>query len=328
MKSALVTGAAGFLGYHICAQLLKEHYYVIGLDNFITGSPQNISDLKNAYPEKFYFANHDVSTPWEVWQNWQNSIPTECFTSLVSVFHFASVASPHLFDKCSLEILAANSQGLKNAIAFADQHKAQVIFASTSEIYGSSTQPLNENNWGYVNSFGPRSCYDEAKRFGEALIYSSNLVNNTQHGVVRIFNTYGPRMNPTDERVVQQFIKNALENKDFLIYGDGTQTRSFCYVDDLISGIIMYAQSKISDPLNLGNDHEITIVALAELIQQLIPCSSKIQFSNKRRDDPIKRQPELKKAYQMLMPWKPTVPLQEGVLRTIQHIKGVSSYAT
>lgn len=324
MKTAVVTGAAGFLGYHLCEKLLKENYHVIAVDNMITGQAQNIKTLQNNYADGFLFIKADVTDPWI---SWKNDIPAVWLENTNFVFHFASVASPHLFEKYSLEIIDANSMGLRNAISFADEYKAKVVFASTSEIYGSAPEiAFTEDNWGNVNSFGERSCYDESKRFGETLIFSSNKKKSTQHGLVRIFNTYGPHMNSLDERVIQQFLKQALQNKDITIYGDGNQTRSFCYVDDLINAIYLYAKKNISVPVNIGQDEEITIHQLALLIKKLFNKDVRIIFTANRSDDPKKRKPDLTKALKLLSPWKPTTRLEEGLIKTNQYIKESTCY--
>lgn len=304
MKSVLVTGAAGFLGSHLCENYLRLGYEVYGLDNFYTGLRSNIEELKSRYPE-FQFIEKDVSTEW-------TSLPE--ISNLQYVFHFASPASPPHYQKLALETLWVNTIGLNNAIQFADKHKARIVFASTSEVYGDPEfSPQPESYWGYVNSFGERSCYDEAKRFGEALIFSHNKMKGTRHGLVRIFNTYGPRMNPNDGRVVINFILQALQNKDLTVYGDGKQTRSFCYVDDLIKGISQYAESGITFPVNLGNDTEFTMLELAEVVLKAIPSNSKLSFKNLPSDDPKKRRPDLTLAKKHLGGWNPEVPLKKGV---------------
>lgn len=212
-------------------------------------------------------------------------------SNLSHVFHFASPASPPHYQRIPLETLWVNSVGLKNSLQFADQFKARLTFASTSEVYGSpSVSPQPESYWGNVNSFGARSCYDEGKRFGEALIFSHNQVHNTQHGLVRIFNTYGPRMNPDDGRVIINFLVQALKGEDLSIYGAGQQTRSFCFVSDLIQGILKYSQTKLTEPVNLGNDQEFTILELATTIQLMFAEKNlKLNFHKLPADDPQQR---------------------------------------
>lgn len=310
MKSVLITGAAGFIGSHLCEHYLKQGYQVVGLDNFLTGSPQNIEQLKQKYNSDFFFIELDVSKPWPYIEGFH--IP-----NLKYVFHFASPASVKNYQKYALETMWVNSIGLSNAIQFADEHKARVIFASTSEIYGTPlSSPQKESHWGNVNSFGARSCYDEAKRFGEALVYSSNKTNHTLHGIVRIFNTYGPRMNPEDDRVVNSFINLALESKNLVVFGDGQQTRSFCYIDDLINGISQYAASEISQPVNLGHDSEITILELAQLIISLTGSQSQVVLSELPEDDPPQRKPDLSLARTQLN-YSPVVSLSEGLKKFI-----------
>lgn len=312
MKSVLITGAAGFLGSHLSEHYLRQGFTVYGLDNFYTGLKSNIAELKSKYPE-FHFVEADVSTDWPI---------LAAVKDLQYVFHFASPASPPHYQKLALETLWVNTLGLKHAIQFADRHQARVIFASTSEVYGDPEfSPQPESYWGNVNSFGERSCYDEAKRFGEALIFSHNKKHQTRHGLVRIFNTYGPRMNPNDGRVVINFILQALQNKDLTVYGDGLQTRSFCYVDDLINGISRYADAGLTFPVNLGNDTEFTMLELAEVVLKHIPSKSKLTFQDLPSDDPKKRRPDLTLAKKHLNGWQPEVPLKDGVLRMAEWLK-------
>jgi nucleoside-diphosphate-sugar epimerase len=310
--SIVVTGAAGFLGSHLCEHYLKNGYTVHGLDNFYTGLRSNIDLLRSKYPA-FHFIEKDVTGDW-------NGLPA--ISDLKYVFHFASPASPPHYQKLALETLWVNTIGLNNAIQFADKQKARVVFASTSEVYGDPEfSPQPETYWGNVNSFGERSCYDEAKRFGEALIFSHNKKLGTQHGLVRIFNTYGPRMNPNDGRVVINFILQALKNEDLTVYGDGKQTRSFCYVDDLINGISKYAASSLTFPVNLGNDTEFTMLELADVVLKQVPSKSKLTFKDLPSDDPKKRRPDLTLAKKNLSGWKPEVPLATGVKLMAEWLK-------
>ncbi len=308
-KNALVTGAAGFLGYHLCSRLLKEGYAVFGVDDICTGLNSNAEELKKKGVE---FIKADVSNDWD---QWTTSLPS----SFDLVFHFASPASPPLYQKMQLKTLAVNSLGLYRALEFATSHKARLVFASTSEVYGSpQVSPQPESYWGNTNSFGARSCYDEAKRFGEALIYSYNQEKKTRHGLVRIFNTYGPNMNPNDGRVIINFLVQLKEGKPLTIHGDGKQTRSFCYVDDLIEGIYRYAlKTDLAYPINLGNDKEFTILALAQEIQKLSPKKIEIEFTDRPVDDPPLRNPDLSLAKGVLE-WSPKVPLLEGLKKLLE----------
>jgi nucleoside-diphosphate-sugar epimerase len=313
-KSILVTGAAGFIGYHLCNFYLKKGYEVIGVDNLSTGSLENISDLSNDFQDSFLFFNQDVSVPWTFLESLKNK-------SFEFVFHFASPAAVNQYQNSPLETMWANSIGLKNALEFADAQSARLVFSSTSEIYGSdSTTPQSEKQWGSVNSFGERSCYDESKRFGEALIFSWNKINKTKHGLVRIFNTYGPRMNAGDGRVIVQFIRQALRNENLKIYGSGKQTRSFCYIDDLIHGISLYANSNLIEPINLGRIEEIQILDLANLILQLTESKSALIYSELPADDPPRRIPDLQLAELKLI-YKSEIPLRTGLISLIKALK-------
>ena len=309
MKNAvIVTGAAGFIGFHLAKSYLDQGFIVIGIDNYLTGSTENIAALQKQYAEKFKFFRHDVCEPWLFLNEIKNLNPA-------LVFHFASPAAVNHYQQFSLETMLVNSTGLQRALAAADILQSRLIFASTSEIYGSATvSPQSENYWGNVNSFGERSCYDEAKRFGEALIFTHNKKFKTRHGLVRIFNTYGPRMSPTDGRVVINFILQALKNETITIYGDGNQTRCFCYIDDLIRAILLYANSPIVAPLNIGNNHEITILELAKIVIQKLSSKSTLSFLPIPADDPKQRKPDLTKALELLN-YKPHVSLEDGVLK-------------
>jgi nucleoside-diphosphate-sugar epimerase len=239
------------------------------------------------------------------------------------VFHFASPASPPHYQRLGLETMWVNSVGLSLAMTFADQVGARVIFSSTSEIYGDpEISPQPETYWGNVNTLGPRSCYDESKRFGESLIYTYNLKNKTQHGLVRIFNTYGPRMNPNDGRVIINFLVQAMKGEALTVYGSGQQTRSFCYVDDLIEGIMKYAESPLTEPVNIGNDHEFTILEAAETVKKIFSDKKlKIEFQALPKDDPKQRKPDLSKAKKLLAPWSPKVSLAEGLRHVIKWLE-------
>ena len=310
MSTVLITGSAGFIGTHLSEHYLKLGVNVVGLDNYLTGSKANTEYLKKQYSERFIFIEQDASEAWPA-----------IHEKIKFVFHLASPASVKSYQKFPLETLKVNSVGLQNAIRFADAHKARLVFASTSEIYGSPLKsPQNENDWGYVNSFGERSCYDEAKRFGEALIFSSNKMNSTNHGLVRIFNTYGPRMFENDDRVPMAFVKNALNNQDLTVYGNGLQTRSFCYIDDLIRGLTLYADSVLTTPVNLGSDYEVTVLRLAEKVLKITNSKSKIIFAELPQDDPPQRKPDLQLAKEELN-YQPTTGLTDGLQNLADWLK-------
>ena len=316
MKTIVISGAAGFIGSHLSESFLRKNDHVIGLDNFATGQKSNIDVLRNVGLNNFTFIEQDVCNSW-------NDLipPSSQSTKIKYVFHLASPAAVNQYQQLSLETLWANSLGLKNALEFSDKFQARLIFASTSEIYGSPlSSPQKESDWGYVNSFGPRSCYDEAKRFAEALIFEHNRKYKTQHGLVRIFNTYGPRMNPDDGRVVTHMIRKALREEDLVIYGDGLQTRSFCFIDDLITGLELYADSDATQPINLGNDKEIKINELAQLILKLTGSNSKIKHTEALSDDPLQRKPDLSKAYSVIR-YQPKIDIELGLKKMIEYLK-------
>lgn len=314
--TAIVTGAAGFLGSHLAEHLLKNNYAVLGLDNFSTGLKDNAELLKR-YPN-FYFIECDVAKDWD----WKNKIPGNFWEDLRYIFHFASPASPKYFSSMNLEIVHANTVGLENCLKHAAP-SARVIFASTSEIYGNpQVHPQSENYWGNVNSFGPRSCYNESKRLGESLIYAYNERFGKRHGLVRIFNTYGPRIKPEDGRVVIEMLSRALQNKEILVHGDGKQKRSLCFVTDLISGIFLYAEKNLTFPINLGNSEELEILQLAEVVKEVCNKPSlKTVFGDKNPDDPIIRRPDLTLAEMHLPEWKAQVDLRQGLHLTLNWLK-------
>jgi len=308
-RMALVTGAAGFLGFHLCKKLYEKGFKVVGIDDICTGLRSNADALKN-YGTSFIEA--DASSSWDSWsKNY-----TQDFEY---VFHFASPASPPVYQQMPLKTLAVNSLGLYRALDFATEHKARLVFASTSEVYGSpEISPQPESYWGNVNSYGPRSCYDEAKRFGEALIYSYNQEKKTKHGLVRIFNTYGPHMNPNDGRVIINFLMQLKNKEPLTIHGEGKQTRSFCYVDDLINGILAYAEkSDLTQPVNLGNENEFTILELAQTVQKLSKDALPITHIARPVDDPPKRKPDISTA-KKLLGWTPKIQLEEGLKKVLE----------
>jgi len=337
----LITGAAGFIGSHLCAAYLQDGYTVIGLDNYSTGTKENISYLEQNYNEqtnainsvkipetsrvtntkKFLFIEADICN-FSV-EDFNHFLKLNLLNTkkIKYVFHFASPASPIHYNKLNLETLRVNSLGLQNALDMADVANARLVFASTSEIYGDPAEhPQPESYYGNVNSFGPRSCYNEAKRFGEALIYNHNQRKQTRHGLVRIFNTYGPRMQHDDGRVIPAFITSALANQPLVIHGDGQQTRSFCYIDDLIQGILLYADSAVCDPINLGNDTEISVFDLAKNIIELTHSKSAIEFYPASAEDPQRRRPDLEKAIDQLG-YRPQISLAIGLARTSDYLK-------
>lgn len=319
-KTVLITGAGGFLGSHLSENYLKKNYNVIAVDNFCTGLKSNKIELESRYGDSLKFFEADVTHDLE---KALKLVPENWLQSLTHVFHFASPASPPHYQKLGLETLWVNTLGLSQCLTLADKYKARVVFASTSEVYGDpEVSPQPESYWGYVNSFGERSCYDEAKRFGEALIFTHNKKYQTQHGMVRIFNTYGPRMNPNDGRVVINFILQALKGEPLTVYGDGKQTRSFCYVDDLIRGIELYANSTFTEPINFGNDKEFNMLELAEIILKSLKSTSSITFQPLPKDDPKQRKPDLKKA-ETHLGYKPSVPVSEGVVKMAEWLKQV-----
>lgn len=311
VSGVLITGAAGFLGSNLAEHYLSAGIPVVGIDNFVTGLRDNLSALKEL-PGKFHFIEYDVSESWTALQ------PALAKTGVKfsHVFHFASPASPPLYQEHAFQTIWVNTYGLSEALEFSDSVGARGVFASTSEIYGDpEVHPQPETYRGRVNTMGPRSCYDEAKRLGETLIFTHNWKKATKHGLVRIFNTYGPRMNPTDGRVVINMLAAGHRGEELPVYGDGLQTRSFCYVSDLIAGITKYAGTELVEPINLGNDKEFTILELAETVQQkLFPTKDlKIKHHPLPQDDPMKRRPDLAKAKALLSGWSPQVSLEEGL---------------
>jgi dTDP-glucose 4,6-dehydratase len=305
----LVTGAAGFLGSHLTDRLLAEGHEVIGMDNLVTGSEANLSHL--ASNRRFRFVRHDVS----------EFISVE--GPLQGVLHFASPASPIDYLKLPIETLKVGSLGTHNALGLAKAKGARFFLASTSEVYGDPlVHPQPETYWGNVNPVGPRSVYDEAKRFAEAITMAYRRHHGLDTRIVRIFNTYGPRMRPRDGRVVSNFVVQALLNQPLTIYGNGQQTRSFCYVSDLVEGIYRLFLSDRRDPTNLGNPHEFTVTELAELITQLTGTSAPIVYEPLPTDDPKVRQPDIRIAREQLS-WEPQVSLQEGLSSTIDYFRRI-----
>lgn len=316
IKGAIITGGGGFLGSHLAESLLKMGAQkVVVVDNFCTGQKSNFDYLRRLEAgARLETVEADVTADW----TWAKSLSSQ---DISHVFHFASPASPPHYQRLAKETLWVNSLGLEKAIQVADRLHARVVFASTSEIYGDpEVHPQPESYWGHVNTVGVRSCYDEAKRFGEALIYTHNLKNKTQHGFVRIFNTYGPRMNPEDGRVIINFLIQARAGKKLTVYGNGQQTRSFCYVDDLVRGILAYAATEgLTEPVNIGNDKEFTILQLAEVVQSIFTHKIEIVNEPLPQDDPRQRRPSLEKARRLLQ-WEPKVSLKQGLELMLQQM--------
>jgi UDP-glucuronate decarboxylase len=307
MKRILVTGGAGFLGSHLCDRLIKEGHDVLCVDNFFTGRKQNIAHLIG-HPY-FELMRHDVTLPLHV--------------EVDQIYNLACPASPIHYQFDPVQTTKTSVHGAINMLGLANRTKARVFQASTSEVYGDPEQhPQQESYWGRVNPIGPRSCYDEGKRCAETLFFDYYRQHNLDIKVVRIFNTYGPRMHPNDGRVVSNFIVQALKGEDITIYGDGSQTRSFCYVDDLIEGfILMMATEKgVTGPINLGNPGEFTMLELAEKVIQLTQSKSKLVFKALPTDDPKQRQPDISLAKENLG-WQPKVNLEDGLKETISYFK-------
>jgi UDP-glucuronate decarboxylase len=303
-KRILITGGAGFLGSHLCERLLEQDHEIICADNLFTGRKQNIAHLMN-HPN-FEFIRHDITHPLSV--------------EVDQIYNLACPASPPHYQYNAIKTIKTSVMGAINMLGLARRLQARVFQASTSEIYGDpEVHPQPESYWGHVNTIGPRSCYDEGKRVAETLFFDYHRQNGVDIRVVRIFNTYGPRMLPDDGRVVSNFIVQALKGNDITIYGDGQQTRSFCYVDDLISGFIKFMETDdFTGPVNLGNPGEFTMLALAEQVLQKVGGKSKIVFRPLPTDDPKQRQPDISLAKARLG-WEPTIPLSDGLDRTIAY---------
>ena len=304
-KRVLITGAAGFLGSHLCDRFIAEGFQVVGMDNLITGDLKNIEHL---FPlEQFEFYNHDVSNYVHV------------SGQLDYILHFASPASPIDYLKIPIQTLKVGSLGTHNLLGMAKEKKARFLIASTSEVYGDPTvHPQPEEYWGNVNPVGPRSVYDEAKRFQEAITMAYHTFHGLETRIVRIFNTYGPRMRLNDGRVLPAFIGQALRGEDLTIFGDGTQTRSFCYVDDLVDGIYRLLMSDYVYPVNIGNPNEITMNDFAQEIIKLTGTDQKIIYLPLPQDDPKQRQPDITKA-KAILDWSPKVDRKEGLKITYEY---------
>ncbi|HWV94355.1 MAG TPA: UDP-glucuronic acid decarboxylase family protein [Vicinamibacterales bacterium] len=306
MARIVVTGAAGFIGSHLCETLLARGDSVIGIDNLVTGDLNNIAHLRAL---DFQFIRHDVTQYIDV------EGPVHY------VLHWASPASPIDYLELPIQTLKVGSLGTHNALGLAKKKGATFVQASTSEIYGDPLEhPQKETYWGNVNPIGPRGVYDEAKRFAEAITLAYHRTHGVNTKIVRIFNTYGPRMRLRDGRAVPAFVSQALANQDVTVFGDGTQTRSFCYVTDLVRGIISLMDAKTNEPVNIGNPHEVTIEEIARTIIRLIGSTSKIIYRPLPVDDPRQRRPDITRA-RTLLGWEPTVGLEEGLKKSIEYFK-------
>ncbi len=325
-KVILVTGGAGFLGSWICDVLIEQGAYCICLDNLSSGRIENVSHLMNK--DKFRFLNHDISKPiFFGLTHHPDGVCVGDIKKIDIVMHMASRASPFEFQRFPIEIIKSNTLGTMIALEVAKQHNALFFYTSTSEVYGNPPKevvPTPETYFGHVNPVGPRSCYDESKRAGEAIIKAYELEHNLKTKIVRIFNTSGPRIRggPEFGRVIPNFIRQALKDEEITVFGDGSQTRSFTYVVDEIEGLLkmVYINGAIGEVINLGNDKEFTILELANIIKELTNSNSKIMFKSLPIDDPVRRSPNLNKAKKILN-WEPTTPLREGLRKTIEWFK-------
>ncbi len=310
MKKILVTGGAGFIGSHLCERLLKEGNEVISLDNYFTGSKSNILHLlENKY---FEAIRHDITLPF--------------FIEVDQIYNLACPASPIHYQDNGIKTIKTSVMGAINMLGLAKRKNARVLQASTSEVYGDpKVHPQPESYWGNVNTLGPRACYDEGKRCAETLFINYHRQTNTSIKIVRIFNTYGPNMHPNDGRVVSNFIIQALKNEDITVYGDGSQTRSFQYIDDLVEALIrmMNSGEDFVGPVNLGNPNEFTILELANKVIALTNSKSKIVYKPLPQDDPLQRKPDISLAKEKLDGWQPKIQLEEGLLKTIEYFRKV-----
>jgi dTDP-glucose 4,6-dehydratase len=302
MSTCLVTGGAGFLGSHLCDELLRRAHRVICVDNFETGSLENIEHIRS---DQFVYRQIDIIEPYFIDE------PVDF------VYHFASPASPIDYLRLPLHTLKVGSYGTHHTLGLAKKHRARFLTSSTSEVYGDpQVHPQPESYWGHVNPIGPRGVYDEAKRYAEALTMAYHRQQGVDTAIVRIFNTYGPRMRPHDGRAIPTFLRQALQDRPITVFGDGSQTRSFCYVDDLIRGIIALSESGYHDPVNIGNPNEFTLLELAKAVVEITGSRSEIVYEALPTDDPQVRQPDISLAHEILS-WEPEIDLREGLRRTI-----------
>jgi nucleoside-diphosphate-sugar epimerase len=307
----LVTGAAGFIGFHLCERLLRDGHEVVGVDNFISGQTRNAEDLRRH--ERFRFIQHDIVEPLTIDGPFDR------------VFNLACPASPVDFVPHAIHILRTCSESVHHVLELAARTGARLMHASTSECYGDPFEhPQRETYFGNVNPTGLRSPYDEGKRFAEALVMAYHRTHRLPVGIVRIFNTYGPRMRGNDGRVLPSFIQQALRNEPLTVYGDGTQTRSFCYVDDLVDGLLRRAESEFVEPINLGNPVEATMLQIAQEVIELTGSTSRIEHRPLPPDDPRRRQPDITRAREILG-WQPTTPRREGFAKTIAYFRSIGA---
>ena len=306
MATSLVTGGAGFLGSHLCDYLLDRGHRVICVDNLETGTLRNIDHIRG---DLFEFKMLDITEHYEIDE------PVDF------VFHMASPASPIDYARLPLHTLKVGAYGTHNSLGLAKAKRARFLLASTSEVYGDPlVHPQPESYWGNVNPIGPRGVYDEAKRYAEALTMAYLRQQGVNTAIARIFNTYGPRMRPNDGRAVPTFLKQALGDQPLTVFGDGSQTRSFCYVDDLVRGLVALAESDVHDPVNIGNPNETSLIEMAKLVSELTGAGSEIVFEPLPIDDPQVRQPDISRARELL-DWEPEVELRDGLQRTIEHYR-------
>lgn len=310
-KRILITGAAGFLGSHLCERLVAQGHEVLGIDNYFTGRRANVAHLLGK--PNFEMMRHDVTFP--------------LFVEVDEIYNLACPASPVHYQYDPVQTTKTSVHGAINMLGLAKRTGAKILQASTSEVYGDPEQhPQTEEYWGNVNPIGPRSCYDEGKRCAETLFFDYHRQNNVRIKVMRIFNTYGPRMHPEDGRVVSNFIMQALTSQPITIYGDGSQTRSFCYVDDLIEGMIrlMNSPDDVTGPINIGNPGEFTIRQLAEKIVEMVGADAELVFKDLPVNDPMQRKPDIGKAISLL-DWRPTIELEDGLGKTIEYFRSLVS---